>query len=273
MSLMHGGGQPTERAVVLPVEVSVLTPVFNAEPRHLEAFWASLEAQTFRAWELVLVDDGSTEAETLATLERLAADPRVGLLRLADNGGTARALNIGLKQCRAEIVARMDADDIMLPERLARQLAYLRDHPEVDLLGAQMQTFDDATGRVLGRTAHAPVITRDVVRRQVEAGSVWFLNHPTVMFRKASLERIGGYPEQYESVDDLACWFNAYRAGLVIHNLPEILLHYRCHPAQVTYLRTERERRRAPIIQDLIAQWAQYLASDAPPSLAQAPPG
>ncbi|MEN6494802.1 MAG: glycosyltransferase [Thermoguttaceae bacterium] len=163
-------------------------------------------------------------------------------------------MNAGLRQCRAAIVARMDPDDVMLPPRLDRQLAYLAEHPEVDILGAQIEVFDDATGKSLRRTNHAAVVTDELIDGQASARNIWFLNHPTVMFRKASLERIGGYPEQYRYAEDLACWLTARRAGLVIHNLPEVLVRYRHHPAQIGS-RPETVRQRVAIVRALTAEW------------------
>jgi hypothetical protein len=148
----------------------------------------------------------------------------------------------------------MDPDDVMLPPRLDRQLAYLAEHPEVDILGAQIEVFDDATGKSLRRTNHAAVVTDELIDGQASARNIWFLNHPTVMFRKASLERIGGYPEQYRYAEDLACWLTARRAGLVIHNLPEVLVRYRHHPAQIGS-RPETVRQRVAIVRALTAEW------------------
>lgn len=236
----------------LAVDISVLVAVYNTDARHIGAFWESLVAQTCRAWELVLVDDGSTDAGTIAELDRLAADPRVRLVRLPENRGLAVALNAGLAACRADLVARMDADDLMLPERLARQLAYLRANPAVDILGAQIEIFDDATSRVVGRTAHPEVVTQELIAAQAHRGSVWFLNHPAVMFRKAALVQIGGYPERYPWAQDLDCWLRAHRAGLVMRNLPEVLVRYRRHPAQISS-RPEAVLARTAILRELLA--------------------
>lgn len=253
----------------LPVTVSVLTSVYNNTACHLNAFWQSLGAQTLRAWELVLVDDGSTEAETIAALDHLAADPRVRLVRLPRNRGLPVALNTGLHQCRAELVARMDGDDIMLAERLARQVDYLRAHPEVDILGAQIEVFEDTTGQVGRRTAHAAVVTKELIDEQARARNIWFLNHPTVMFRKAALERIGGYPERHRFAEDLDCWLHAFRAGLTIHNLPDVLVRYRRHAAQIGS-HAETIKARVAIVRKLMAEWLHLATFDQcpPPSAA-----
>jgi len=240
-------------ADALPAAVSVLAAVYNTRAALIGEFWDSLAAQTCRAWELVLVDDGSTDGETVAELDRLAADSRVRLVRLANNGGLAAALNAGLRACRAELVARMDPDDLMLPARLDRQRAYLEAHPSVDILGAQIEVFDGASGRRLGRTAHAATVTDALIAAQANRGNIWFLNHPAVMFRKSSILALGGYPERYPWAQDLDCWLRAHRAGLAIHNLPEVLVRYRRHPGQISS-RPEAIRQRVAIVKELMAE-------------------
>ena len=220
-------------ASALAVQVSVLTAAYNAEPRHLREFWESLRMQTLRAWELVLVDDGSTRSDTISEIDRISDDPRVRLRRLGANVGVARALNAGLALCRGDLVAHMDADDVMLPERLAKQLAYLRDNPDADILGAQIAAFDDRTGHASYRTSHPMRITEEVMWDRVRRHDMWFLNHPAVAFRKSSLSKIGGYPEDH-IIPDLACWLKAYEAGLKICNMPEVLVRYRLHAGQIT---------------------------------------
>ncbi len=247
-------------ADALPVKISVLVPTYNNAARHIAAFWESLCAQTFRAWELVLVDDGSTEAESIAAVDRLATDPRVRLVRFTENRGLPVALNAGFRKCRAEWIARMDADDIMLPHRLACQWDYLQAHPEIDILGSQMDIFDDQTGQIVDRTAHAEVVTKELIDQQAKAGNIWFLNHPTVMIRAAALQRLGGYPERNYLGEDLDCWLQAFRAGMVIRNLPDVLLRYRKHPAQVGS-KKETISIRVPIVRKLTAEWLAYSAA------------
>ena len=136
-------------SAALRCEVSILVPVFDTPAAYLAECWESIRAQTFREWELVLVDDGSRAAETIAEIERIASDPRVVLIRLDENQGIAPALNIGLSRCRASLVARMDSDDKMMPTRLERQFAYLQSHPDVTILGTQMQGIKWETEELL----------------------------------------------------------------------------------------------------------------------------
>jgi hypothetical protein len=220
-------------ADALRVDVSILMSVYNTPADYLRESWESIQAQTCRHWELVLVDDGSTDRATVAEIDRIAADPRVRLLRLPANTGLAAALNAGLPHCRSDLVARMDADDVMLPGRLALQVAYLRAHPDVAILGAQIQA--DRDGKLFPPTSHPAVITRAIIDGQRAAGpkGIWFVNHPTVIFRRAAIQALGGYPV-HRVAQDLALWLRAFRAGLVIHNLPDVVLRYRLHAGQLT---------------------------------------
>jgi glycosyltransferase involved in cell wall biosynthesis len=217
-------------SAALRCEVSILMPVFDTPAAWLSECWDSIREQTFREWELVLVDDGSRSAEAIAEIDRIAGDPRVVLIRFDENQGISRALNVGLSQCRADLVARMDSDDTMLPTRLQRQVAYLRAHPDVTVLGTQMQELLDQP--VLS-PRHPDEVTDAYIEHQRNTSSIWFLNHPTVMMRRREVMNLGGYPE-YRVAQDLGLWLKVFRAGLKIHNLPSVELNYRRHANQVT---------------------------------------
>ena len=208
-------------------------PVFDTPVAYLSDCWESIRAQTFREWELVLVDDGSRAPETIAEIDRIAADPRVVLIRLDKNEGITPALNVGLKQCRAKLIARMDSDDKMLPTRLERQFAYMQTHPDVAFLGTQSQGFELGTERAYPPTRHPEQVTDEIIEHQRITSQIFFLNHPTVMFRPEAVMNLGGYPT-YRIAQDLALWLRAVKAGLKIHNLPTVELHYGLHPRQVS---------------------------------------
>jgi len=213
-------------ASVAQPRVSVLMPVYNGNTDWLRETVQTVYDQTEPLWELVMVDDGSTKQETLdleAFYEGPDGDPRINVNYVA-HGGCAAALNKGLRFCRCELVARMDSDDWMLPERLARQRAYMLAHPEVDVLGTQMSWSDkDAI------TQHEAVVDLAVLSRRD-----FVLNHPTVMYRGRMIEAMGGYDETLKAVEDFDMWLRLAKAGKIIHNLPDVLLRYRCHPGQMS---------------------------------------
>lgn len=235
----HTAMHSAEFSAALRREVSILMPVFDAPAAYLSECWESIRAQTFREWELVLVDDGSRAAETVAEIDRIADDPRVVLIRLEENQGIARALNIGLGQCRGRFVARMDADDKMMPTRLHRQFDYLQAHSDVTILGTQIQGIEWGTGLLFPPTEHPEQVTDEYIEHQQNTSEIWFLNHPTVMLRPGEVIKLGGYPT-YRVAQDLALWLKAARAGLKIHNLPTVELLYRLHPDQISQTRGVR---------------------------------
>jgi glycosyltransferase involved in cell wall biosynthesis len=236
----HAAAHSAEFSAALNCEVSILMPVFDTPAAFLAECWESIRAQTFREWELVLVDDGTRAPETIAEIERIADDPRVVLIRLEKNQGIAPALNIGLGRCRGRLVARMDADDKMMPTRLQRQFEYLQAHPDVSILGTQILGIEWTTDEVFPPTAHPEQVTDEYIKHQRDTSEIWFLNHPTVMFRRREVMKLGGYP-MYRVAQDLGLWLKAFSAGLKIHNLPTVELEYRLHRDQVS--RTKGVRR------------------------------
>ncbi|HNO06598.1 MAG TPA: glycosyltransferase family A protein, partial [Flavobacteriales bacterium] len=113
--------------------VSILLPFHNAATT-LDAAIASIATQTFLDWELLLIDNACTDKGTAIAHDRATRDARIRVMQ-EPVVGIAHALNTGLREARATLIARMDADDISLPERLERQVAYLDQHPEVGVLG------------------------------------------------------------------------------------------------------------------------------------------
>lgn len=213
-----------------PPTVTVLMSVHNGEA-HLKEAVDSVLAQTWRDFELLVVDDGSSDG----TPGVLAAftDPRIRVVR-QENRGLAAALNHGLDLARGRYVARMDADDVCLPQRLERQVAALEARPEVDVLGAWAQLFGER--EAVWRFPADP----DTLRCRLLFHDV--LVHPSVVLRRASFEREGlRYDPEFRYAQDYELWSRA--AGrLVLANLPEVLLRLRVREAAPDRKRRRRER-------------------------------
>jgi glycosyltransferase involved in cell wall biosynthesis len=253
----HAANHSAAFSAALRCEVSILMPVFDTQPAYLAECWESIRVQTFREWELVLVDDGSRTTQTIAEIDRIARDPRVVLIRLGENQGIASALNLGLRQCRANLVARMDSDDKMMPTRLERQFAYMQAHSDVTVLGTQIQAIDWETDRpIFEPTNHPEQITEDYLNHQRITSEIFFLNHPSVMLRRSEVINLGGYPK-YRVAQDLGLWLKVVKAGLKIHNLPTVELHYRLHPNQISRTWDVRRDEYAQIVEEC---WARQAA-------------
>lgn len=205
----HSPGKPA---------VTVGLPCYNAAETVAETVESILK-QTFSDWELIAVDDGS--ADGTLTILRSFGDPRIRIVADGVNRGRCARLNQIAESAKGRYLARMDADDIMLPERLAKQVAFLEAHPAVDLLGGGLISID-AAGRARGMQLAPPRVSD---ARRILMGEV--LYHPTVMARTQWF-RTHPYLEGYVYSDDFALW--AKHAGeLRIANLQEPLIKYREH--------------------------------------------
>ncbi len=212
--------------------VSVLMPCYNVEST-LDETMESLLAQTLEAFEIVAIDDGSTD-RTLSRLEQWSRrDERVRVLALP-HAGIIPALNRGLAACRAVYVARMDADDRAHPTRLARQVNYLDEHPEVAVLSSLVEGFPAADVREGFRIYIDwlnSLVTHADITREIFVESP--LAHPSVTFRKRWVEQLGGYQE-FGWPEDYDLWLRMYLEGAKFTKIPEILLYWREHPQRLT---------------------------------------
>jgi len=214
--------------------VSVLMGVWNGAPRVREAI-ESVLGQTLGDLELVVVDDGSTDAT--ASILGSFGDPRVRVTRQR-RGGLTSALRSALGLARAPLVARLDADDVALPERLERQRDFLERHPEVGLLGTAAREVD-GIGREVG-VVRPP--TEDAALRGALIRHNPFV-HSSVMMRRSALEQAGGYDPSFPVAQDYDLWMRMSRVTRMA-NLPEALVVRRLLPGRISATR-EAERLRA----------------------------
>lgn len=217
-------------------DVSVLMTVHNGA-RYLEPAARSVLAQTGVSFELVIVDDGSTD-QTPAILSRLSRqDDRVRVIQM-EHAGIPRAANAGLAACRAGVVARCDADDLLKPGRLAQQLAFLR-HSDAVCVGTFVD-FIDERGRFL-TTIACPTDDRAIQEALLRGDcSIW---HTSAMIRRDALERVRGYDERFDCALDLDLWLRLGEVGRLA-NMPVALQCYRLHADSVSETRRTRQRER-----------------------------
>lgn len=208
--------------------VSVLMPVKNGE-QFLSQALASIHAQTLSDWELVIVLDNCTDSSR-AIVDRYS-DRRFHVIDHRGVGGVANVLNRGLEACRAAIVARMDCDDICLPERLEVQTITLANRPELLALGSSAQVIDKDS-QVIGKRS---VQTGDAVSRSL----LWRnqLIHPATIFRKQAIIAKGGYDPDFSITQDYELWLRVVEVGN-LDNIAEPLIQYRLHTGQDTHALT-----------------------------------
>jgi glycosyltransferase involved in cell wall biosynthesis len=203
--------------------VSVLMAVYNGQ-RYLRDAVNSVIAQTFKDFEFIIIDDGSTDRSPELLASYAKAEPRIRLIT-RPNKGLTKSLNEGLHLARGEFIARMDADDISLPERFERQVMYLRDHPEVALVGSRVE-FIDPDGFPINLKPGMTLTHEEIDSALLRKG--WPLVHPAVMMRRDAVLAVGGYGEQYLTNQDHDLFLRlAERYRLA--NLSDVLLQYRQH--------------------------------------------
>lgn len=216
--------------------ISVIFPVYNAE-RYLDAAVGSVLAQTWRDFELIALDDGSTDGSR-AILERIATtDDRIRIVS-RPNKGLIGTLNEGLGLARGGLIARMDADDIALPGRFAAQVERLDADPALVALGGQILAID-AAGRALAPLklpcGHEGIDGHHMTRLD----SVIF--HPTAMVRTDAVIGVGGYDLTMDAAEDFDLWLRLAEIGRLA-NLDRCVLHYRQHLASVGHARRHQQR-------------------------------
>lgn len=224
-------------------EVSVVMSVYNGETYLREAVDSILQ-QTFRNLEFIVVDDGSTDG-TRRVLESYA-DNRIVLIN-QENAGLARSLNRGIRLAKGKYIARMDADDISMPERLMEQVSFLERNPNVAVVGAYAFWIDE-NGKPQ-RTLKFPTAP-DKLRRAL----LWRIPfcHGSVMCRKDCLETAGLYREDVGPVEDYNLWFRIAETH-DLANIPEYFYKLRVHSQSLTSSTRRREHIRRSILQRCLA--------------------
>lgn len=207
-------------------EVTVLMSVFNAGSYLDAAIW-SIRNQSFSNFEFLIINDGSTDGSG-DILERHALnDPRLRVIS-QENRGLIAALNRGIDEARSALIARMDADDIALQDRLAKQVAYMQREPCVGLLGGHIRLMDadGATGAMI----RFPVGDAEIAHHMLYGSPV---AHPTAMMRRNLVQSLGGYRAFYQHCEDYDLWLRISEHARIA-NVDECLLNYRRHAASVS---------------------------------------
>ena len=200
-------------------------PVFNGDAHLTEAI-ESVLTQTMGDLEIVVVDDGSSD-NSRAIVERFAhADPRVRLVVNERNLGISAALNRGWQTARGALIARLDADDLALPGRLERQVAFLDAHPSVAVVGGAAHVIDSSGERL--STMRFPTESR-VIRSTLRRHNCFA--HPSVIVRRAALQDVGGY--RFDQSEDYDLWLRLSE-HFDLANLAEPLILYRVHGSQLS---------------------------------------
>jgi len=228
--------------------VSIVMPVYNGEQFIGEAVRSAL-ASTFTDIELLVVDDGSTDASVAEATRAAAGDVRVRILSVP-HGGVAAARNAALAAARGELIANLDADDVMFPDRLARQVAFLDAHRQYVAVGVRL-VITDATGRPI--RVHGRAFSHEAIDEELLSGNAGAIANAGAMFRRSSALQIGGYAAHLTTTgEDHDLWLRLAEVGRLA-NLPGVLMRYRVHESNVS-VGAEKAERRLPITLDTLAR-------------------
>ncbi len=192
------------------------------DPQYVKECIESIQAQTLKDFELVLVDDGITREDLKRVLSEYAnKDDQINLYHNEKNSGLAFSMNHAIEKAQGEFYARMDADDLMMPERLEKQLDFLQKHPEIDIVGSyylEINEEEEVINKVTLPLEHKEMV-KSFARRNP-------LAHVSVLMRKSFIEMSGPYPI-VSSDQDTLMWANGIKNGAQLANIPEYLLKVR----------------------------------------------
>lgn len=209
-------------------------PAYNAAP-YIGAAITSVLSQTMPCFELLIINDGSTD-DTAAIIAAFD-DVRIRLIH-QKNGGVAAALNKGLALAKGAYIARFDADDICLPNRLEQQLSYLETHTDYVITGSDAEYISEQGEYLCYYSCHAH--TNEAIKQQLLTSCPF--THSSVMFRKEAVMQYGGYPTGAINMEDHLLWIKLSAAGK-FYNFPVPLIRVRFNPASVTMDEKWRGRR------------------------------
>ena len=237
--------------MVMAPLVSILMPVFKTAPYLREAM-DSMLCQTFQDYELIVLDDCSPDnaEEILDTYD----DPRIVRYKGEKNVGLSNVLNVGIGMARGKYIARMDSDDISLPQRLQVQVEYLETHPDIDLVSVGMRLFG----------AKEATWIRELNPEKVKIEAMFHspVLHASSVWRKDAFEKQGlRFCQEMVPAEDYDLWVRAMLRGLKLVNLPEVLYEYRIHDAQAT-LQTDKTAAKSREVQMAYLQEALPSLSD-----------
>jgi len=208
--------------------ISIVMPTYNSPPEYLKESVESVLKQTFADFELLVIDDGSKETQSIEWL-KTQKDTRICLIR--NHHDFVDSLNRGIKESKGKYIARMDADDIMLPNRLQNQYDFMEANYEIDVCGSWMDIFGNRSDTIRQHTKHKEIVASLLLYNS--------MSHPSVMLRKASVckDKTDLYKKGYDCAEDYKLWTDLVIRGLHFAIIPEILLKYRSSEKQISNIR------------------------------------
>ena len=227
--------------------VSVIMPVYNGAA-FLSPAIESILLQTYRNFELIIVNDGSTDNSAAIADSYARVDGRVRVLH-QDQRGEAAASNAGVANARFALLARLDHDDVALPERLALQVAFMETHEDIAVVGGSLR-YIDGDGNLTGGKLTYP-LTPEACHAALVNTTVGPIGNPSAMIRKAAFEKIGGCRTQFQGASDFDLWLRMDE-HFKLANLPDVLVDYRLHGSNLTFKKRFNQALQAQIAKQAV---------------------
>lgn len=229
-----------EKYITPPIgnSVSILISSYNTKSVYIKECLESIKHQI--GWfniEVVWINDGSDLLNTkilkemLSHFEKTTRFIKVVYYENKTNMGIGFSLNRGISLCSNELIFKMDSDDIMVENRIVKQIQYMLDNPNVVVCGGQISMFKESINNVVGVTTHKSITFEQFKKQPIH----WIVNHPTLCYRKSAILQIGNYDCQYNKMEDYELMLRVLKHYHYIHNMPDALLHYRLHDKQITH--------------------------------------
>ena len=217
----------------MTVSVSIVLPYRDAEDT-LDECIHSIHAQELKDWELLAVNDNSSDGSQRLISRFAAKDNRIKPIQSAEEG-LVSALNLGVKHSSSSLIARMDADDRMLPGRLSSQVDYMDSNPGTGLVSCKVEHYSPLANDTRGYAKYVQWTNEQLSHEQISLNRFVEspLAHPSVLFRKKLFDQYGGY-EDGEYPEDYELWLRFLSAGVQMNKLDQVLLQWRDHPSRLS---------------------------------------
>ncbi len=234
--------------------ISIVMVFFNAE-QYIKESIKSVLNQSFQDYELLLINDGSTD-NSIKFIDEFK-DERINIIHNCHD--FIKSLNIGLEKARGKYIARMDADDIMHPDRLLVQYSFMEDNPRIDFCSSWCTFFEDRTGKTLLYNEFAGYIKDPLVSMLNKN----IFTHPCMMFKTDFIKRNNLRYQYYIHAEDYKMWVEAAKLGANFYIEPQSLLCYRCHKKQISTIhRSKQEETSSRIKEEIMDYLLSYIPND-----------
>lgn len=207
----HRGSKP---------EISIIMPVYNTEKYVAEAIDSALN-QTFENFEFIIIDDWSTDSSRNIIQKYVQQDKRIKAFQNVKNKGVSQTLNKAIQKSNTNYLVRMDADDIMHPQRIEKQYQYMIENPTVGIISTDIYIMNEKWDKIWTRKYNKN-ISKIIFNESP-------ICHPATLYKKDIILKLGWYNSQYDAAEDYELWLRAYMHKINFHILPDFLLSYRVY--------------------------------------------